>query len=313
MYNLKQMSDETLLNETQKLVDREREILSLVLHHLREIERRRLYGKYGSLFEYATKELKYSEDQAYRRIQAMRLVKELPQIEEKIEDGTLTLTHLGMAQSLFKREERSGQKTFSKQDKIDLLQKLETTSKREAEKMVSQSTTVVVPFEKIRAISSEDVEIKFTAKETLIKKIQKLKGILAHKNPNLQLSELIDQLCDLGLEKWDKSLPAPAQGQKAPPSRRPQSKTQVKKDVWTRDKGKCQLCGSEYAIELDHRIPKSLGGGDTAENLRLLCRSCNQREAIEALGMGQMNKYLNDDDDHRNFAMKSNEKQINSW
>ncbi len=45
MHNLKQISDETLLNETQKLVHQEREILSLVLHHLREIEKRRLYSK----------------------------------------------------------------------------------------------------------------------------------------------------------------------------------------------------------------------------------------------------------------------------
>ena len=72
----------------------------------------------------------------------MHLVKEIPQIEEKLEEGTLTLTHLGMAPSLFKREERSGQKAFSRQDKIELLQKLETTSKREAEKIVSQSATV---------------------------------------------------------------------------------------------------------------------------------------------------------------------------
>ena len=101
MHNLKQISDETLLNETQKLVHQEREILSLVLHHLREIEKRRLYSKQGSLFEYATKVLKYSEDPAYRRIQAMHLVKEIPQIEEKLEEGTLTLTHLGMAPSLY--------------------------------------------------------------------------------------------------------------------------------------------------------------------------------------------------------------------
>src|SRR6185369_13706857 len=106
--NLTSLSDQTLLNETQKLVKQERELLSQILHHLREIERRRLFSflKLSSLFEYATQELGYSEDQAYRRIQAMRLLKELPEIEEKINLGALNLTHLGMAQSLFKREQK---------------------------------------------------------------------------------------------------------------------------------------------------------------------------------------------------------------
>lgn len=103
MKNLKVLADDVLLDETQKLVKEEREILTQVLHHLREIERRRLYSqlRYGSLYEYATKELGYSEDQAYRRIQAMRMLKELPEIEEKVNDGSLSLTHLGMAQSFF--------------------------------------------------------------------------------------------------------------------------------------------------------------------------------------------------------------------
>ncbi|MDZ4678563.1 MAG: hypothetical protein SGI74_13780, partial [Oligoflexia bacterium] len=155
MINLKSINDDVLLNETRKLVQQEREILSHILHHLREIERRRLFSKlkYSSLFTYALKELGYSEDQAYRRIQAMRLLKELPEIEEKINKGLLNLTHLGMAQSLFKREEKI-QRAFSKLEKIEVLEKLENTSKLEAEKIaVSFSTNPVVPIEKVRTIS----------------------------------------------------------------------------------------------------------------------------------------------------------------
>ena len=36
---------------------------------------------------------------------------------------------------------------------------------------------------------------------------------------------------------------------------------------------------------IDHRHPKGLGGSDHLENLRLLCRSCNQRAAIEIFGV----------------------------
>ena len=58
------------------------------------------------VYEYAIKKLGYSEDQAYRRLAAMRLLKEIPELEEKINSGSLNLTHMGMAQSLFKREQK---------------------------------------------------------------------------------------------------------------------------------------------------------------------------------------------------------------
>ncbi len=46
------LSDDVLLSTTQKLVRQECETLAQILKHLKEIERRRLYG--GSLFEYLT-------------------------------------------------------------------------------------------------------------------------------------------------------------------------------------------------------------------------------------------------------------------
>ncbi len=303
MTNLNNISDEILLIETLKLVQREREILGLVLHHLREIERRRLFSTEGcsSLFDYATRKLGYSEDQAYRRIQAMRLLKEIPQIENKITDGSLSLTHLGMAQSLFKREEKSGQKTYTIEEKVKILEKLQNTSKREAEKItVSLSSSPVTSVEKIKTISPVDFEIRFCTKEPLLKKIQKLKALLAHKNPNIQLSELFNQLCDLGLEKWDKSQvqagnakiktlksPAPERAGK------PLSEAGIAREVWKRDNGVCQNCKSSYALEIDHKIPRAVGGGNALENLRLLCRSCNQREAIKIFGLKKMDRYFN--------------------
>lgn len=84
----------------------EREISLKVLHHLREIEKRRLFSdlKYGSLFEYAVKELGYSESSAMRRIQSARLIVEMPHLEAKIQSGHLTFTNVAMAAQLFRNE-----------------------------------------------------------------------------------------------------------------------------------------------------------------------------------------------------------------
>jgi RNase P subunit RPR2 len=57
--------------------------------------------------------------------------------------------------------------------------------------------------------------------------------------------------------------------------------TPIKRAVFQRDQV-CQQCGSIHRLEFDHRKPKGLGGDNTPANLRVLCRSCNQRKRINA-------------------------------
>ncbi len=55
--------------------------------------------------------------------------------------------------------------------------------------------------------------------------------------------------------------------------------TQVKVDVWKRDKGKCVKCGSNINLHYDHIIPFSKGGSSTtAANIQLLCAKCNLKK-----------------------------------
>ncbi len=55
--------------------------------------------------------------------------------------------------------------------------------------------------------------------------------------------------------------------------------TQVKVEVWKRDKGKCVNCGSNVNLHYDHIIPFSKGGSSTtAANIQLLCSKCNLRK-----------------------------------
>jgi hypothetical protein len=46
-----------------------------------------------------------------------------------------------------------------------------------------------------------------------------------------------------------------------------------------RDKYRCRWCGSKGQLQLDHVIPWSNGGPDTDTNLRILCKSCNERRS----------------------------------
>jgi hypothetical protein len=306
--NLKHLTDKSILETTEALIRQENELLVSILHHLREIDRRRLYSTlgHGSLFAYVVGHLGQSEDQAYRRINAMRLLNEVPEIEEKIEAGALSLSNLSLAQSHFRKEAQCGSKPITKAEKIELLEKIENKSAREAQKIVlarSSQPAAVIP-DRVKPISSDLDEIKFAAPSGLKEKIEKLKGLLAHKNPNLSLGELVDQLCDLGLKEWDpaqkqvreRKSPATSRKQRAtdgPAARAetPISQAAIRREVWRRAQSRCQKCRSVFALEIDHIVPRAKGGGSEVENRRLLCRSCNQRAAIEHFGLRKMDRY----------------------
>jgi hypothetical protein len=52
--------------------------------------------------------------------------------------------------------------------------------------------------------------------------------------------------------------------------------SEVKKEVWKRDNGRCVICGSIKNLHFDHDLPFSKGGTSlTAKNIRLLCAKCN--------------------------------------
>lgn len=53
-------------------------------------------------------------------------------------------------------------------------------------------------------------------------------------------------------------------------------KNETKTEVLVRDNHKCQSCGSDKKLEFDHIVPVSKGGSSEADNLQLLCRSCNR-------------------------------------
>ena len=52
--------------------------------------------------------------------------------------------------------------------------------------------------------------------------------------------------------------------------------SEVKKEVWKRDAGKCVICGSNKNLHFDHDLPFSRGGTSLiVKNIRLLCAKCN--------------------------------------
>ncbi|MCY4377049.1 MAG: hypothetical protein OXC31_25105 [Spirochaetaceae bacterium] len=88
------LSDRALLRQTSTLVRHERHLQGAIIDHLAEIDARRLFLQRGcsSLFDYAVRELGYSDAAAGRRIGAVRLCADQRGARERLRDGSLTLS-----------------------------------------------------------------------------------------------------------------------------------------------------------------------------------------------------------------------------
>lgn len=260
--NLKHITDSVLITETRSLVAEERRVSAKLLHYFKEIEHRRLFSEYGcgSLFDFMVKELKYTEGAASRRIKAARLLKVHPEVEKKIESGHLSFTNVAMACDLFRNEQITD---IQKQRAI--LKELEGKSKIQSE-MIVRSHMKEPPQEK---------HLISVGRTTMLK-IDKVTGLLG----KYSQEEVIAYAMDLTASELEKRKFAIVErvrkvtnvtGRTIPAS--------VKRTVYSRDRV-CTKCGSSFRLEFDHIKPYSMGGESSVENIRLLCRSCNQRNRI---------------------------------
>lgn len=273
-----------LLARTKELTQRERSLSLEVLQRLREVEVRKLYLKIGypSLYEYVVKELKYSEGAAYRRIQAMRLMKELPEMEEKVAKGSLSLTTAAQIQSFFRS------KQAPKSEILSMLNAVEGKSTREVQKALVAKYPEYSLLERVRFLSSNKVELTLVIEEELRQRLEHLKSVRAHKSASMSYQQLLQELAKLGIKEWDPSswtFRAQRTATSAPKSHRINDR--IRSIVWKRDQASCayvdpntkRRCGSRHLLQIDHIKPLALGGDSNLSNLRLLCAGHNQWRA----------------------------------
>lgn len=58
---------------------------------------------------------------------------------------------------------------------------------------------------------------------------------------------------------------------------------EAKQAVYARDGGRCVQCGATTNLHYDHDIPFSKGGGNTVENIQLLCQACNLKKGSKIM------------------------------
>jgi hypothetical protein len=321
---MKHLTAEELVARTKSLVAEERRATLSLIEHLEEISRRMLYAElgYASLWEFAMRELGLSEGAAQRRIQAMRLARDVPEAKVALANGKLSLSNAAKVQSFRQAEKKRGRKP----DASGLVSRMEGLSQRECEKKLFEISPEALPRERERIVSAKgERELRIVIGQELYDKLARLKGLLAHAMPEATYEALLDRLATdalirlekrkgitQGASKANDAIPAsiatvpastaPVTASTAaaavaisampllPAGTRVYLPVDLRKAVWARGQGRCELikqgrrCTSLYRIEIDHIQPIALGGPNELSNLRLACWHHNQQQARERLG-----------------------------
>ena len=104
-----ELGDQQLLEQTRRLAANQRCLEVHILDHLDEIDRRGLALRRGfsSLFDYAVRELRFSDAAAQRRIQAMRLCRRHGWVRASLQSGELSMTSAAQLETTFAGAERA--------------------------------------------------------------------------------------------------------------------------------------------------------------------------------------------------------------
>ena len=236
------LSDRELLRETSNLVRHERHLQGAIIDHLAEIEARGLYLERGfsSLFDYAVRELGYSDAAAARRIGAMRLCADQADAREGLRDGSLTLSAAAELQWAFDRQRRRGSISgtaaiapagtpapdsapavpssaepepppplvLDAVGRQKLVEEAAGKSARQVRQMLADlDPELAPPADRVRPLGDGRYELKATIEADCQQGLEQLRGLLSHVDPRMTMGQLVGRLVKEGLDRHDPSRP----------------------------------------------------------------------------------------------------------
>ncbi len=241
-----------------------------------------------------------------RRINAMKLVKEMPQFEEKLETGELSLSVAADVQS-FLYQEAKIERPYSLNAKIELVETCLGKSRREAEEEFARRNPDREKRETQHSISHDRLRVSLSISKELNDKMNQLKDLLSHVDPSMTTESLLERLAELGLEKYDPQRKAERakvrnvrretvsklhreadlKGRKTFTSAAEVKRTryipaqqrhQIEDDGWgcTFVSEDGRRCSSTRFLQLDHIVPFARSGANESTNLRWMCGAHNR-------------------------------------
>ena len=202
---LKALTDREVDERTIGLARQERVVTERLLLHMKEVEVRRIYlnhPKCESLHAYAIRVLKMSEGSAGRRVNAARLLKDFPELGERIVEGTTNLSKLSLMQVYVKAEEKRVGHKVTREFKRGLLAQIENKPIYEAELALAQAMPEAKPaHESKRVRPNGNVERLIDCDPELNALIEEVRALNSHDPGFADVTGLLRALCKEHLER----------------------------------------------------------------------------------------------------------------
>ncbi len=300
--SLNQLSDSELIASFKDLVVDERLALVAQLEHLLEMDRRKLFLGYPSLWACLVHEHGLEDSTAERKIRVARLLGRFPVIMSGLESGKLNLSLLELAMGCASREK------FEDSEYLELIDAISGLSVQAARREIaSRYPSDEIPHDRIRPLTRELSEVRFVANQELLDQLEEIRGLLAHAHPKLSMAELIGILATEYRERHHPEAKARRTQERATRRGKSPSATKVpeprfapqplKHELTLKDGYICSYidpptgrrCTSTFALEIDHRQAWASGGKTELKNLRYLCRGHHAR--VSYLEFGETSGY----------------------
>ncbi len=321
-FSRKHLADGVLLSGLKANVASERGSLADVLADIGEVEERKLYVPVGyeSMFEYCTRELRFSKDAAYKRVHAARAALEFPAIYDCVATGALGLRVVNMLApyldqgnvhellilaSFKTREEVRGllAERFPQESVATTIEpiaqpmSLAGSAPGAAGQQVPGPGQGIVKAAQVQPLATDLYKLQLTMSGAMYAKLRRAVELFGRRKPVPDEGEILELGLDLVVQRLEKKRFAATDRPKA--ARRSDAvrhiSNEVKRDVYERDGGRCTFtsadgtrCTARMDLEWEHVVPVARGGTSEASNIKLLCRAHNQYEAERIYGKSFM-------------------------
>jgi hypothetical protein len=241
-YELRHVSDETLLDRLRCIIKQDRALTAKLLAYMAEVDARSLYADEAmpSMFRFCTERLGMAEGQAYLRIAACRAARKFPKILELIARGQIHVTgvkllaphltqenHEDLLEAAQGRTVRAIEhllaERFPQPDAKTTIRKLPErpplvvdvppAPQPNAPSLVGRVTPTRVerddseqgaPDGERSAVPKSRYKVQFAADRSFVDKLERAKGLLRHKVPDGRLEMVLEEALDVLLLSLEK-------------------------------------------------------------------------------------------------------------
>jgi 5-methylcytosine-specific restriction endonuclease McrA len=193
-YRMQLMADAELLQQVGNLFAREKKIGDAILLGLKEIKMRKLHLAYGysSLFEMLVKYFHLSETASYQRINSLKLIDQVPEAQEAIFSGEISLTNAALVQSFFQKTDKEQETKISSESKIEILNSIKGKTIKEVQKQLASINPVaVLPAQKETPITATHTQLQIVVDEETLSLLKELQQKYSHIFPDGNYSDII--------------------------------------------------------------------------------------------------------------------------